>query len=227
MGRFTSADPVMIMRQKMFDPQQWNMYAYVRNNPLRLVDTNGKWPTEVHERIIDRAFPGLNAHQRAELKSSSYWMDHCATCQTKGNSYQHSMRGSNQDAAQARQQTQDFIHNKESAAQNDQGGTPNKASDIKDKSLKDFGEALHAVTDGTSPAHVDANGNPRPWDGLQSPNSAAVTQHEAEEANPTDQQMNNAVNAAQQTFKNTYGEGAQQQAITPPPPDPKKDKESK
>lgn len=42
-GRFTSADPIPIMSQKLLDPQQWNMYAYVRNNPLRLTDPTGMY----------------------------------------------------------------------------------------------------------------------------------------------------------------------------------------
>lgn len=37
-GRFMTPDPLHIMKQKLIDPQQWNMYAYVRNNPLRFVD---------------------------------------------------------------------------------------------------------------------------------------------------------------------------------------------
>jgi RHS repeat-associated protein len=59
-GRFTSPDPIGIMKQKALDPQQWNAYAYVRNNPLRLVDENRKWPTEIHNKIIQSAFPGSN-----------------------------------------------------------------------------------------------------------------------------------------------------------------------
>ncbi len=43
LGRFMSPDPVHILKQKLVDPQQWNMYAYVRNNPLRFVDPKGKW----------------------------------------------------------------------------------------------------------------------------------------------------------------------------------------
>jgi len=39
MGRFMTPDPIMIMKQKLTDPQQWNMYSYSRNNPL------GGWPT--------------------------------------------------------------------------------------------------------------------------------------------------------------------------------------
>ena len=43
MARFYSPDPIGIMKQKLFDPQQWNMYAYARNNPLRFTDPTGKY----------------------------------------------------------------------------------------------------------------------------------------------------------------------------------------
>jgi len=39
-GRFTSPDPIHITKERVLDPQQWNMYAYVRNNPLSNVDTD-------------------------------------------------------------------------------------------------------------------------------------------------------------------------------------------
>jgi RHS repeat-associated protein len=38
LGRFVSADPVV---GSPSDPQSWNAYTYVRNNPLRLVDPTG------------------------------------------------------------------------------------------------------------------------------------------------------------------------------------------
>ncbi len=40
-GRFTSPDPVFANVHRLFDPQQWNLYAYVRNNPLNLTDPTG------------------------------------------------------------------------------------------------------------------------------------------------------------------------------------------
>jgi RHS repeat-associated protein len=39
-GRFTSADAPLI-DQHTGDPQSWNLYAYVRNNPLRAIDPDG------------------------------------------------------------------------------------------------------------------------------------------------------------------------------------------
>jgi hypothetical protein len=36
-----SPDPIYIEEQKMLDPQQLNLYSYVRNNPLNLSDSTG------------------------------------------------------------------------------------------------------------------------------------------------------------------------------------------
>jgi RHS repeat-associated protein len=56
MGRFMTPDP---SRLSVFftNPQTWNRYSYVYNNPLRLTDGNGKWPTDIHNQIIDNSFP--------------------------------------------------------------------------------------------------------------------------------------------------------------------------
>ncbi len=40
-GRFTSPDPVFASAAHLADPQMWNEYAYVRNNPLGLTDPTG------------------------------------------------------------------------------------------------------------------------------------------------------------------------------------------
>jgi RHS repeat-associated protein len=217
-GRFMSPDPIHIMKQKFADPQQWNMYAYVRNNPLRLVDNNGKWPTDIHNQIIDKAFPGLSPRQRAVLKSASSAMDGILNGgQSKSNAYQHSMRAPNESPATAKQETQNFIKTEEHLAQVDQKTTPTNTSDINDKSLYMFGNAAHTVADGTSPEHVDAQGNPMPWNPLS---PSGVEAHIEGEATITPVQMNSAVTAVQQAFQDTYGQAAAQQAATPPPPPP-------
>ncbi len=41
-GRFTSPDPMLAKKEWLFDPQRWNRYAYVRNNPLKFIDPNGE-----------------------------------------------------------------------------------------------------------------------------------------------------------------------------------------
>jgi RHS repeat-associated protein len=42
-GRFTSADPITVTPARMNDPQQLNLYAYTRNNPLKYVDPTGMY----------------------------------------------------------------------------------------------------------------------------------------------------------------------------------------
>jgi RHS repeat-associated protein len=42
MGRFTSIDPIAMSSDRLLDPQQLNMYAYARNNPLKYVDQKGE-----------------------------------------------------------------------------------------------------------------------------------------------------------------------------------------
>jgi hypothetical protein len=41
MGRFMSADPFTVTPGRVVDPQQLNLYAYVRNNPLKHIDPTG------------------------------------------------------------------------------------------------------------------------------------------------------------------------------------------
>jgi RHS repeat-associated protein len=42
LGRFMTPDRKMFTLGRKIDPQQWNMYAYVRNNPFNFVDPDGK-----------------------------------------------------------------------------------------------------------------------------------------------------------------------------------------
>jgi RHS repeat-associated protein len=44
-GRFTSPDPTLLSVNG-FNPQSWNRYAYVMNNPLVFVDPLGLWALE-------------------------------------------------------------------------------------------------------------------------------------------------------------------------------------
>jgi len=41
MGRFMSADPIVVTGRRLADPQRLNLYAYARNNPLRYTDPTG------------------------------------------------------------------------------------------------------------------------------------------------------------------------------------------
>jgi RHS repeat-associated protein len=41
-GRFTSVDPILMEPERAIDPQRLNLYVYVRNNPLILIDPSGQ-----------------------------------------------------------------------------------------------------------------------------------------------------------------------------------------
>ncbi len=42
LGRFLSVDPSMDIKKNLPEPQRWNRYAYVTNNPLRYTDPDGR-----------------------------------------------------------------------------------------------------------------------------------------------------------------------------------------
>ena len=71
LGRFQTPDPIGIMKQKLVDPQQWNMYAYVRNNPLRFVDPTGMYTTECSNDVkkCSKKFDHVDKQRQKDLRS--------------------------------------------------------------------------------------------------------------------------------------------------------------
>lgn len=227
LGRFMSIDPSGLSALSA-NPQSWNRYSFTLNNPLKFVDQNGKWPTEIHNQIIEKAFPGLSVQQRNQLKQTSAWVDRLAG-QTKAHNHEHAMKSPGEDPAAAKVAIERNIQNHEQAAQRAQGGTPDHVDQVGVAALKEFGQALHTVEDRTSPAHTDDNGNPRDWNGIPNPLSPseveAAGEHNQQEANITDDEMNNSVNEARDAFRQTFGDKAAQEAQTDPHSDPKKEKD--
>ncbi len=67
LGRFTTIDPVYTWTENLVDPQRWNRYSYVRNNPLRWVDPDGRasaepWEPDEHARLTTGAVGALPAN---------------------------------------------------------------------------------------------------------------------------------------------------------------------
>ncbi|HEY8559489.1 MAG TPA: RHS repeat-associated core domain-containing protein [Pyrinomonadaceae bacterium] len=56
-GRFTSADPILMKKDRQIDPQRINLYQYARNSPLSVIDPDGMdvqlLNKKARERILD------------------------------------------------------------------------------------------------------------------------------------------------------------------------------
>ena len=70
-GRFTSPDQPFI-DQNEIDPQSWNLYSYVRNNPLRFLDPNGQicMAPEGKARYDDTTIPGQSCAEVDEANKT-------------------------------------------------------------------------------------------------------------------------------------------------------------
>jgi len=165
-GRFTSSDQTFA-DQRREDPQSWNLYAYVGNNPLRFVDINGKWKTEIHNAIINGAFAGLSNSQRGVLQTASHRVDGFLNGgQTAENAYRHGMRGPFQGKEAARKKADAFISEHES-----QASSIAKANGrVTDAALDELGTALHTVSDRLSPSHAGE----QVWTGAGEPGATAL-----------------------------------------------------
>jgi hypothetical protein len=215
-ARWLSADPELT-KARAHSPLELSAFLYANSNPIRFIDTNGKWPTEIHNQIIDQAFPGLSSTQRAELKTASHWVDRVAG-QTKNHNAEHAMRSASTNTTAAKTAIQKNIDSHTDAAKRVQGHTPEHASELYQESLHELGLALHGASDQTSPAHTDHDGNPKIWSGIPiSPKEIeAVTAHEAEESTISPDQMKQAVNAERQLFGRAFGTNALNEAATNP-----------
>ncbi|MBL7994997.1 RHS repeat-associated core domain-containing protein, partial [bacterium] len=137
-GRWMSVDP------KSAKGPQYSPYLYTFDNPILMVDPNGKWPTEIHNTIIQRAFASsLSSQELKVLQNASYYADHKPGAQGSGSANEHSMSQPGQKKADAEKNTKEFIESKIDEFVNKDG----------DEALFALGEAMHAVMDGTSPTH--------------------------------------------------------------------------
>lgn len=79
-GRFTSPDPLHFQAEMLTDPQRFNLYAYVRNNPLKFVDPKGEeielvGSEEERRKILEalRSAVGNQAGRYLQEKQTKTW----------------------------------------------------------------------------------------------------------------------------------------------------------
>ena len=159
LGRFLSDDPVRFSES---NPMSFNRFAYANNNPYRFTDPNGKWSTEAHNELIDRAFSSLNSSQRSAMKKGSARVDsYFLGNQRPENSFMHAMSSSILSKSEAEEKMNAFVNyhlnlyrkNMESAKSYDAAGDSGRAAIFERDAYFSLGEALHPVMDSTSPAH--------------------------------------------------------------------------
>jgi RHS repeat-associated protein len=208
-GRFISPDPSNLSID-FWLPQTWNRYSYALNNPLKFVDRNGLWPTNIHNEIIYEAFPGLSSNQIQTLEKASYDTDYNNPVngydpQDPAVSFVHGMSDglTNQDPMQAQQQGDDFIAQNEHDAQQIQADWIAAGnSGIAPAALTAFGNALHTIEDRLSPSHA---GN-QPWYGTHGlKNRLRALRHVQRESVITPSQRIAAIAAARVAFIQTFG----------------------
>lgn len=155
-----SPDPTVVSATPS-NPQTWNRYTYVLDNPSTNIDTNGKWTKGEHEAIINDVFNSMSDGDRTILKQASAEVDRD---QDPNDSYRHGMSGPHESAFQASQDAGQFIDTNINAAVAAQLAWEDAASSPDQKAVREtlnapdalrfFGTALHTVTDVWSPEHV-------------------------------------------------------------------------
>lgn len=140
------------------------------NNPLVLIDNNGKWPTRTHNKIVNTAFDALSESKRAKIREGSASVDRnlekivrlvMENTLVESMAPRHAMTpgskvrelGSFEAAQQwANREMYKFIDKKMAQSQQIFEAGENK-NGVNDLALLTFGEGVHPVMDNMSPAH--------------------------------------------------------------------------
>jgi RHS repeat-associated protein len=204
LGRFLSTDAA---GGNTREPQGWNRYAFALNNPLKQIDKNGLWPTEIHNELIVRAFPGLTMLQIAAIQIGSARADSPRN-QTWGTAYIHSQKSPLESVASAQEKTKAYTEVYRWMAQSEQEASEHRTgqSALSIQALETFGEGSHPAVDATSPAH---RGTSTWW-------IFDFLPHSLRESHITEEQARQGVAALRQEFEKTLGVEATREATCAP-----------
>jgi hypothetical protein len=169
-GRFASPDPAR--DQHFEETQSWNIYSYVRNNPITNVDITGQWSTPTHELINAQIFTGkdIKTINRSSLRVDGGRTTLLHGAQSQKNSYQHGMRSPKQSAEEAHKESLAYKEKAMASATQKEVDGDHKGA------MKELGKVMHLVQDQASPQHE----GPQVWSGL-SHLGDAMDHHKAEQ----------------------------------------------
>lgn len=140
-------------------PASISPYAAFGNNPILHIDDDGKWPTDVHNEILDKAFgKNLDIKVLDALKLGSKNADALAN-QTGAKQYIHGMLPSGKNPSTGKEWTK-----QEAIAATDKFIEDKVNAFVQTGDYEQLGEALHPLMDITSPSHRDEKGNPLEFD---------------------------------------------------------------
>jgi RHS repeat-associated protein len=71
-GRFLSVDPVLDIKEALHEPQLWNRYSYVTNNPLKFTDPDGRYRTFYKEKPMTVENLAMDDNTPAVVRGSVY-----------------------------------------------------------------------------------------------------------------------------------------------------------
>jgi len=179
-----------------------NLYGFVGNDPINEIDPFGLWTTDIHNQLIDAAFPNLTPGARQILKDASAEVDSLIPGQLSKNSHTHAMSQRGESAEEAALKWSKYLTDQQDKARNalHQGkvlcGHPGPVivSDL-DKAMSEFGRGLHALSDSTSPSHRGF----QPWE------AEHVRSHHNAEKTISPQDLQTTVDLMRHYYKTTFG----------------------
>lgn len=155
-ARFLSEDPARTGT---------TFYAYVRNNPVNRTDPLGLWDWQTHHNLIWNALKpcGVSNHDIWLIQEESDFVD--LIWQLPDDAYIHGMKAPWESAQEAMQDSNDWIQqnlNLSSQMYQQMGPDTASASNPTISWTTPFCDAIHTITDSTSPMHRN-NGIPISW----------------------------------------------------------------